>query len=91
MCAAITCTCKSACVCLPWAIVHATKAFAIQGDRYDAQRAVIGAKLQDKLQDMQVSVTAYVRHHVCTNVLQSVEHFGGKQQLPSAVSCSVIW
>lgn len=32
----------------------AREAFAMQGDRYDAQRAVIGSKLQDKLQDMQV-------------------------------------
>lgn len=32
----------------------ARNAFALQGDRYDAQRAVIGSKLQDKLQDMQV-------------------------------------
>lgn len=41
----------------------------MQGDRYDAQRAVIGSKLQGKLQDMQVLVTAYIRHR---NVLLSM-------------------
>ena len=42
--------------------VHATVAFPMQGDRYDGQRAVIGSKLQGKLQDMQVLVIAYIRH-----------------------------
>lgn len=32
----------------------------MQGDRYDSQRAVIGSKLQGKLQDMQVLVTGHV-------------------------------
>lgn len=34
--------------------MNATEAVAMQGDRYDSQRAVLGSKLQDKLQDMQV-------------------------------------
>ena len=61
----------------------------MQGDRYDAQRAVIGSKLQKTLQDMQVLGTAYIRHHVHTHALLSTTHlpnFGGKQQPPSAVS-----
>lgn len=53
-------------------VLHAKEAFAVQGDRYDAQRAVIGSKLQDKLQDMQVFGIASIRHHVHTGALLSV-------------------
>ena len=62
----------------------------MQGDRYDAQRAVIGSKLQNKLQDMQVIGSAYIRHHVHTHALLSMTrlpNFGGKV----AVSSSVVW
>ena len=62
------------------------RSFCLQGDRYDAQRAVIGSKLHDKLQDMQVLVTAYSTRPVHTNALQPALHlsnFGVKQQLSS--------
>ena len=66
----------------------------MQGDRYDAQRAVIGSKLQDKLQDMQVLVSAYITRPVHTDGLRLALHlssFGAKQQLSSfEPTCAVV-